>query len=339
MHNLYFCSVKILVVRFSSIGDIVLTTALVRALQEQVKQVEIHYLTKATFASIVHPNPYIHTVHTIDQSIDEVLPTLKELQFDWVIDLHNNIRTKGLKTKLRRPSKTVRKLNWKKWLLVNLKINRMPNVHIVDRYFETVAHLGVKADGRPGEFFIEPANEVTLADWNLRPHDFVAIAIGAQRATKCLPEQKIIDMVDRIDGTVVLIGGPTDVARAEAIVVGTKKEIVNTVGKLNLQQSTSVVKKAKHLITHDTGMMHIASCFDVPMATVWGNTVPDFGMYPYQPNNKTYSIHEVQGLACRPCSKIGSEKCPKGHFKCMVNQDLAKIVDSIHSELTPGSVK
>ena len=322
---------KILVVRFSSIGDIVLTTPVVRALKEQLSNTEIHFLTKEQFGSIVTSNPNIDTVHTIQKSIDEVLPQLKAEQFDWIIDLHNNVRTKGLKMKLRRPTKTFRKLNVEKWLLVNAKVNRMPEIHVVDRYFEAVAHLGVKADGKSCDFFIESKNEVNLADWKLKPNDFVAIAIGAQRATKCLPEHKIIELVNQVEGAVVLVGGPTDIEKADAIVKGVQGKVVNTVGHLSLQQSASVVKQAKFLVTHDTGMMHIASCFDVSMATVWGNTVPDFGMYPYQPMNKTYSIHEVQDLGCRPCSKIGSEKCPKGHFKCMVNQDLSKIMDSMHN--------
>lgn len=321
---------KILFVRFSSIGDVVLTTPVVRATKEQVADAEIHYLTKSTFESIIAPNPNVSKVFTIEKSIEEVLPELKAEQYDWIIDLHNNIRTKGLKSKLRRPSKTFRKLNWEKWLLVNAKINKLPDVHVVDRYFETVKHLGVQPDGKPGDFIIQPENEVQLLDWKLESKQYITIAIGAQHETKCLPAEKLIELIDQIKGPVVLVGGPTDVSKAEAIISGTDKEIVNTVGELNLQQSASLVKQSKHLITHDTGMMHIASCFEVPMSTVWGNTVPDFGMYPYQPSNKTYTIHQVEGLKCRPCSKIGSETCPKKHFDCMLKQDISYLIKSIN---------
>lgn len=320
---------KILFVRFSSIGDIVLTSPVIRATKSQLPDAEIHYLTKSRFASILNPNPNIKKVHTVESSIDEVMKDLKSEQFDWVIDLHNNIRTKGLKSKLRRPYRTFRKLNKEKWLLVNFKINRMPDLHVVDRYFETVDHLGVKPDGQHGDFFIEPENEVDLTDWNLKGKDYTAIAIGAQHATKCLPEHKIIELVNLIEGDVVLLGGPSDVSKAEAILDGANRKLVNTVGKLNIQQSASLVKSAKHVISHDTGLMHIASCFEVPMSTVWGNTVPDFGMYPYQPRNKTYTIHEVEGVNCRPCSKIGSEKCPRKHFDCMEKQNISYIIKNI----------
>jgi len=320
--------VKILFVRFSSIGDVVLTTPVLRATKTQLKDVEIHYLTKQSFASIVSVNPHVSKVYSIQKSIDEVISELKEEEYDWIIDLHNNIRTKGLKSKLRRPSKTMRKLNKEKWMLVNLKINKMPKLHVVDRYFETVTHLGIKPDGQPCDFTIEASNEVDLSKWNLQPRSFVTIAIGAQHATKCLPVEKLVELIQRIESLVVLIGGPTDEAKAEEILKLTDKTVVNTVGQLNLQQSASMVKQSMHLITHDTGMMHIASSFEIPMTTVWGNTVPDFGMYPYQPTHKTYSVHQVEGLKCRPCSKIGSETCPKKHFNCMMQQDLEQIAES-----------
>jgi ADP-heptose:LPS heptosyltransferase len=328
--NLYFYHVKILFVRFSSIGDVVLTTPVLRATKEKYPAAEIHFLTKEQFGPIITPNPNVSKVYTIKKSIDERLPELKEEQYDWVIDLHNNVRTKGLKLKLRRPSKTFRKLNKEKWLLVNAKIDRMPDIHVVDRYFEAVAHLGVRPDGKPCDFFIEPSNEVDLLDWSLTPKKFVAIAIGAQHATKCLPVEKLVALIDDIEDPIVLVGGPTDEKQAQSIAEKLTKEITNTVGKLNLQQSASLVKQAKHLITHDTGMMHIASSFEIPMSTVWGNTVPEFGMYPYQPNKKTYSIHQVEGLKCRPCSKIGSETCPKKHFDCMMKQDISYLQESIN---------
>lgn len=320
---------KILFVRFSSIGDVVLTTPVIHATKEQIDNVEIHYLTKKPFLSIVEPNPNVSKVYTIEKSVDEVIGQLKDERYDWIIDLHNNIRTKGLKSKLRFPSKTFRKLNVEKWLLVNAKINRMPDLHVVDRYFEAVKHLGVKPDGKSGDFIIQLEDEVDLMDWKLQPKAFVTIAIGAQHETKCLPVEKLVELIDLINDPVVLVGGPTDEAKAQDILSKSKKEIVNTVGELNLQQSASLVKQSKHLITHDTGMMHIASCFAVPMSTVWGNTVPDFGMYPYQPENKTYSMHQVDGLKCRPCSKIGSESCPKKHFDCMLKQDISAIAESI----------
>lgn len=331
MPKYYLCIVKILIVRFSSIGDIVLTSPVVRALKEQLADVEIHYLTKKAFGPILETNPNVSSVFTIEKSIEEVVAELKKENYDWIIDLHNNIRTKGLKSKLRRPSKTFRKLNVEKWLLVNAGVNKLPDLHVVDRYFETVRHLGVAPDGKPGDFFITTENEVNPAEFGLEAGTYVSIAIGAQHETKCLPAEKLIELISKLDRPVVLIGGPTDQEKAGQIVNGLSKKIVDTCGKLNLQQSASLVKQGAHLITHDTGMMHIASCLEVPMTTVWGNTIPGFGMYPYLPGKEDqYSIHEVKQLKCRPCSKIGYDACPKKHFDCMNKQDIAKIIEEIN---------
>ncbi|MFT6245599.1 MAG: ADP-heptose:LPS heptosyltransferase [Salibacteraceae bacterium] len=332
---------KILIVRFSSIGDIVLTSPVIRGLKEQLgkqskklseqgsEPVELHYLTKKSFSSIVSSNPRVDKVFAIEKSVDEVIMDLKKEQYDWVIDLHNNIRSKSLKSKLQKPSKTVRKLNWKKWMLVKLKINRMPALHIVDRYFETVNHLDVKNDGKECEFYINPENEVNVQQ-QFGFDSYLSVAIGAQFATKRLPTAKLIEVLAKVKTPVVLIGGSDDSDVANEICEALKENtIINACGKFNLQQSASIVRQSQHLLTHDTGMMHIASCFGVSMTTVWGNTVPDLGMYAYLPSGKAKAIiHEVKDLSCRPCSKIGFQKCPKGHFKCMEMQDVGSITSS-----------
>lgn len=322
---------KILIVRFSSIGDIVLTSPIIRGLKEQLTNVEVHYLTKNQFTSIVASNPRINKVFSIEKSVDEVISELKLENYDWVIDLHNNIRTKSLKSKLKKPSKTVRKLNWKKWLLVKLKINQMPKLHIVDRYFEAVNHLGVQNDGKECEFFIDSENEVDVkVDFGFET--YLSVAIGAQFATKRLPTSKLIEILSSVQIPIVLVGGKTDEDIAlEICAAETIKTVVNACGNYNLQQSASIVKQSIHLLTHDTGMMHIASCFAIPMTTVWGNTVPDLGMFAYLPSGKaSATVHEVLGLSCRPCSKIGFQKCPKGHFKCMEEQNVGEIVKTLN---------
>lgn len=323
---------KILIIRFSSIGDIVLTTPVLRCLKNQLADVEIHYLTKSKFKSLIENNPIIDKVITMDSSIDEVLARLQSENYDRVVDLHHNLRTLALKRKLGKPTLSFNKLNVQKWLLVNFKMNRMPDVHIVDRYLDTVKSLGVKNDNLPCEFYISPENVVDVkAEYSLEPKHYLAVAIGAQFATKTLPISQLIQILAKIDTPIVLLGGPEDDEKAAKIMAGLKaKNIQNLCGKLNLQQSASVVKQSKVLLTHDTGLMHIASCFEIPVVSVWGNTVPELGMYPYYPQKpELYSIHEVKNLSCRPCSKIGFQSCPKKHFKCMMDQDLEGIASKI----------
>ena len=234
-----------------------------------------------------------------------------------------------MKFKLRRPSKSINKLNWKKCLFVQLKINTMPRKHIVDRYFETVASLGVKNDQKPCEYFISENDEVNVTEkLGVLPNEFVAIAIGAQFKTKKMPKELLVKIISKLKEPVVLMGGAMDADLAKELIALPSNSIIkNACGGFNLSESASIVKQSKRLITNDTGMMHIATCFSVQIDSVWGNTVPDLGMYPYYPNAKDkFSIHEVKGLNCRPCSKIGFQDCPKKHFDCMKKQNVQEIV-------------
>lgn len=326
---------KLLVVRFSSIGDIVLTTPILRALKNQLSEVEIHYLTKKAFTGILDQNPFIDQLITIDQHIDEVVSRLKNEQYDFIIDLHKNARSLSLKRKLRVKSLSFPKLNIEKWLLVNFKWNKMPKVHIVDRYFEAVKSLGVKNEQHLCDFFIAAKDEIdTQSAFGFESGKYVSVAIGAQFATKRLPVSKIVEILKKIDSPIVLVGGPTDKVSAQEIINHLPDStITSACGNFNLGQSASIVKQSAVLLTHDTGLMHIATCFKVPILSVWGNTVPDLGMYPYYPQNpELFSIHEVENLKCRPCSKIGYSKCPKGHFKCMMEQDVEGIAEEIRNK-------
>ena len=323
---------KVLVVRFSSIGDIVLTTPVVRALKNQLN-CEVHFITKKSFKEILVNNPSIDKLFTIEKSINEIISDLKAEKYDCIIDLHKNVRTLALKRKLGSKSYSFPKLNFQKWLLVNFKRNAMPNIHIVERYFETVKPLGVKNDYLPCDYFIGSKDEInTTQSFGLAPKSFVAIAIGAQFATKRMPFNKLNEVISKIQKPIVLVGGPTDKNLAEEL-VATNPElpIFSACGNFTLSQSASIVKQASVLLTNDTGMMHIATCFSIPTVSVWGNTVPELGMYPYFPkSNENFSIHEVKGLKCRPCSKIGYKECPKKHFDCMHLQDASAIANDVN---------
>jgi ADP-heptose:LPS heptosyltransferase len=341
---------KILVIRFSSIGDIVLTTPVVRGLKQQLGA-EVHYLTKRSFRAIVDPNPYIDKVYAIDKRVGEVLPALRAEGYDAVVDLHKNLRSRQVRLALwRTPFHAFDKLNWEKWLLVRFQVDRLPALHIVDRYLEAAAPLGVRNDGRGLDYFIPPEEEVDVGQWladnkttdneafppvlgrraevafpTRLPHpdnestnnEFIAFAIGAAHATKRLPREQLIAVCRGIDRPVFLLGGPGDAEEGAAVAAAAGAHVFNACGRLSLHQSASVLRQAAAVITHDTGLMHIAAAFGKPIVSVWGNTVPAFGMYPYLPEGPAPAIIEVEGLTCRPCSKIGYQACPQGHFRCM----------------------
>ncbi|MFM7767899.1 MAG: glycosyltransferase family 9 protein [Bacteroidota bacterium] len=323
---------KLLFIRFSSIGDIVLTTPVVRCVSSQLQGVEVHYLTKPSFAGILKSNPYIHKVHELHEDVNQMLNQLKAEQFDFVVDLHHNIRSSRFRLGLGVPSAAFPKLNIQKWLLVNLKWNRMPDMHIVDRYFKTVESLGVRYDGAGLDYFIPETDRV---DFRVLPEThrsgYVAMVIGAQHATKRMPASRLNELAAKLKLPVVLLGGKDDHQSGEEIAKGNESNVINLCGKYNLNQSASLVHDAKVVIAHDTGLMHIAAAFRKKIISLWGNTVPDFGMTPLLPSGIGAShIFEVEGLACRPCSKIGYDKCPKGHFKCMTEIDLDAVVRKAH---------
>ena len=317
--------VKFLIIRFSSIGDIVLTTPVVRHLKKYVEGAEVHFLTKKKFSEIVEHNPYIDKVHLYDRNFGQLVSELRDELFDYIIDLHHNLRTARLRTRLRVLTFSFDKLNLKKWLLVNFKVNKMPDVHIVDRYMETVKFFVSENDNEGLDYFIPKKDEVDLSV--LPPEfqgDYVGLVIGAFHNTKKMPTDRLIELCEKIDQPVVILGGAGDKSEAEKIASRNKSKFFNACGQFNLNQSASLVRQAQLIITHDTGLMHIAAAFKKKIISLWGNTVPEFGMYPYLAD-KNSKIVQVEGLKCRPCSKIGFSRCPKKHFKCMNDINLEEI--------------
>jgi len=313
--------IKFLIIRFSSIGDIVLTSPVVRNIKEQVENAEIHYLTKPQFKSIVESNPHIDQVHVLKRSEKETIRELKLMHFDYIIDLHRNIRTAKFKNRLRIISFSFDKLNKEKWLLVNFKKNKMPNVHIVDRYMDTLKVFDVKNDKKGLDYFIPKKDEVNLVEISEElKNGFIGVVVGAFHNTKKLTKEKLISICNKLEKPIILIGGQENKDEAEEVKKAVGNTIYNTCGEYNINQSASLVKQANVILTPDTGLMHIASAFKKKIISVWGNTVPEFGMYPYLPHLDS-EIMEVKGLKCRPCTKIGFKACPKKHFKCINDLD------------------
>lgn len=320
-------SYKILVIRFSSIGDIVLTTPIVRALKQQLKNVEIHYLTKKTNYSLLQNNKYIDKIHLLEDA--DLLKKLRSNKFDYIVDLHNNLRTLKIKAMLGVKSKAFPKLNLKKFLLVNFKINKLPNIHIVDRYFEATSKLGVTNDKKGLDFFLQEEDFVSPDALPLDFHDgYIAIVVGSKHFTKQMPLNILAQICKGLEKPIILLGDKTDYAKAFKIEKEIGSKVFNGCGAYNINQSSALIKNSLGVITADTGLMHIASALDKNIICLWGNTVMDFGMYPYRAENsqaQTYNF-EIKNLSCRPCSKLGYKQCPKKHFKCMNNQNVEEIV-------------
>jgi ADP-heptose:LPS heptosyltransferase len=226
---------------------------------------------------------------------------------------------------------TVHKLNWKKWLYVTFKTNRLPDRHMVDRNLDTINTFISERDSEGLDYFIPKGEEIEAKSLPLAfQQGYIGLSIGAQHKTKMLPLESLVELCSLLKYPVAILGGPDDQATGEAIVSSLPdKKLFNACGKFNIHQSASLVKQAKVLITHDTGLMHIGAAFQKPIISVWGNTVPRFGMYPYRSDSGSIQF-EVKSLKCRPCSKIGYKQCPRKHFKCMKEQDLEGMAEAAH---------
>jgi heptosyltransferase-2 len=328
---------KVLVIRFSSIGDIVLTTPVLRCLKQQRPDVEIHYLTKHAYKNLLSQNPYISKLHYLHDELDDVIEPLKAEKYDYIIDLHNNLRTMRVKKALNVQSYSFRKLNVQKWLLTNMRLNLMPDMSIVDRYLETVKPLKVNNDGKGLDYYLPTDqhltnNDIPMSHWG----GYVGCVIGGSCGTKQLPLEQWKKFCDRIPYPVMLMGGPEDREDGNEIAAQDPIKIYNSCGKFNLNESAELVKIARVIVSNDTGLMHVAAAYQKPIVSLWGNTSPDMGMFPYYGYNNLKEriapqsiIVENKALGCHPCSKIGYARCPKKHFKCMNDLDMIVVSNAV----------
>jgi len=309
--------VKILVIRFSAIGDILLTFPVVEALVDKYPSAEIHFLTKPSNEPVLDLLSNKVQPRFLQESLVQTAKQLRGERYDLVIDLHNNLRTFLLQVFLMKGSwHRFRKLNFQKWLFTAFKWNTLPKVHVVDRYAQA-------ASVRPASVNLAVSNTNVVESL---PSHYVAWVMGATFSTKQFPLSKLIETIERLDMPIILLGGKKENLLASSLQAHFPS-LISLVGKTSLSEAATVLSKAKVVVTNDTGLMHLAAFYAKPMVCIWGNTVPAFGMYPYQSAPVFHA--QVSDLSCRPCSKIGHNTCPKGHFQCMLNQHSVEISEQI----------
>ena len=332
---------KLLIIRFSSIGDIVLITPLLRAIKAQMKsEVEIHVLTKRSFAGVLEANPHVDRIHTIEDNVNEVIPQLREEHFDRIIDLHSNLRSAQVKRALGAPSTSLNKYNIQKWLWVNLGINKMPNRHIVERYFDTLKPLHIENDNTGLEYYI-PAGKGLSSDTipSIMKSPFIAFAIGAAHEGKKMSPDHLVEVCKAIRKPLVLIGGSEDRNLGEAIAQACGDKVYNSCGQWSLHQSADAVRRSALVVAGDTGMMHIASAFKKRILSLWGCTKPGLGMYPYLPDSASIILEPTKSDSFQPlshpCSKLGN-RCKHGmNNRCIDHISVTQVVAAIETLWVP----
>lgn len=315
---------KILCIRFSSIGDIILTSPIIRALKKRYPSAEIHIVTKVQNAQLWSANPYVHHVHAYQGNLWSLASELRKIGFDAIVDLHKNVRSFLLSALLLKIPYQINKFSAERKHWVKTKINTLPQKHIVDRYFDALVKLDIKNDPEGLDFYIPMDQEIIPSDYGI-VGPYVVYAIGGQHITKVLSYPKMVELCERLLAKIVLIGDAKDAVFGERLESLFPDKVINLCKQTSIGQSASLMKQSEYVISHDSSMMHIAAALKKKIYVIWGSTHKGFGMYPYQTE---YVSLEMTNLPCRPCSTQGTNVCPLGHFDCMHKISLDPLIDS-----------
>lgn len=304
---------RFLLVRLSSMGDVVLTTPLIRALHRRFPEAEIHFLTRRQYKPLLQYHPQLTAVHEWPPA-----NPLRDLLWEGVIDLQKNLRTLPLRWQLRyRTFSSFPKENFRKWLMVRLKKPSLLR-HVVERYGMALRRWGICPDELgPLEVYVPEAIEEKIHSLllsSLGEGPRVAVGLGGTYKTKRWLIEYYEVLLNRLKLPVILLGGESEAKEAESLARMLSVPVVVGAGRFSLLETTAAIRLARLLITHDTGTAHLGAAMGTPTVVLWGNTVPEFGMTPW----KVPHINiEVKSLPCRPCSKLGYSMCPRGHHDCM----------------------
>lgn len=316
---------RILVIRFSSIGDVLLTAPALVSLRAAIHgPCEIHFLTKSTMRPVVEGfGALVDGIHTIDRATSEVTEVLQAAKMDYIVDLHSNVRSRAIKRAIGCVAFTLKKENLAKWMLVR-GWQKHPVAHIVERYIDTFrgAFGANTPDAWPAIF--ESAVLPSGFDRSAGPWEI--IAVGAAHAGKQMPlklMQSLILKAQAKGHRTVLIGGNGDAETAGILSKGFDYSVVNLVGKTSIGESAALIRAAERAYSGDTGMMHLAAAMETPVTSIWGCTRPSLGMSPWRPTDGSVEILPEGRDPMRPCSKLGNRCRFNGESECMHRHTFA----------------
>jgi lipopolysaccharide heptosyltransferase II len=319
---------KFLIIRFSSIGDVILTTPLVRCLRAKFPTAQIDFLIKKEFSVVLSNNPNLSNIITFDKNagkgeLSRIRQFVKQNKYSHILDIQKNIRSVFIASCSGAVVTSFSKKILPRDLLIRFGINTYKEIKPVYlRYFESVSELGIKYDGNGTEVFptaSETENVIEILKQNQIPSGMpmLVIAPGAQWENKRWPEQGFATASDTFCSQTgaypVLIGGPGDVEICRKVQTLMKAPSLNLAGKLSLMGSASILSKANMVFTNDTGMLHMAQAMKTAVVAVYGPTTRELGFFPLPENSRVAEID----ISCRPCTQKGLHSCPKKHFRCM----------------------
>jgi len=328
-------SPRILAVRFSSMGDLVLTTPLLRAMRHRHPSAHITLVTKREYAPLFTQNPRVNEVIAWDprSSLLGLAVQLRRGRFTHRLDLHGSLRSAVLRLLVGGRWGRYPKHRLARAMLVRTKRDlyrdRRP---VAERYFDAAQDLDVRPDDDPPEVFLHAdamrAADRFLRDRGLGRRTLVAVAPGAAKATKRWPErhwQTLVGTLVEAGREVVILGGPGDQDVASRLAERGAPHAASAAGLLDLQGSGALLKRARVAVGGDTGVVHLATAVGTPVVTLMGPTVSAFGFLPYRARATVLE----RNLPCRPCSIMGSDRCPLGHHACLETLPPDEVVEAL----------
>ncbi len=343
---------KILIIRLSSLGDVVLTSPLIRVLRRKFPRAQIDFLVRREYADLVKYNPHLSRVWEFDarsgfRGLLDWRKRLRREKYQIILDVHRNIRSLIWSSAL--PETRVLRVNknqFLRFLLVKFKINLYRRVYgriipVWEKYLRTGADLGLEPDGHGLELFLPPESEENISrflqelpsggKWK------VVVAPGARHFTKRWPAEYFVRVIcalkERHGLNTILVGGPDDVSVGESILAQLEQGVaISTMGKFTITETAALIKRAHLFLSNDSGLMHVAAAFNRPLIALFGSTVEELGFFPF---SEQATVLEVRGLKCRPCSHIGRAECPKEHFRCMKDLTPEQVLAAAERKLFP----
>ena len=339
---------KTLIIRFSSIGDIALSSLLVRTLHQRFPSARIDFVIKSEFAELVAHNPYLTQVYALPVGgtfgdLHRLRSTIKPSSYDLIIDIHDSLRSRFLSIGAQRVVR-INKRKLARFLLVHTSWDTYrfwggaPSVAL--RYLEPVQHLDVKDDGNgleihlPAEARLRAATIVQQV--GIVPADRVlAVCPGAKHGNKIWLAERFAEVATRASreagAALVLLGGRDDAERCAEIETAIRRSaphatVTNLAGSLSLLETAAVMERCTAVVTNDSGLMHLAACCKRSVVAVFGPTVRQFGFFPFGTEN---SVVEHPHLSCRPCTHIGLPQCPRKHFRCMEEIGADQVYENV----------
>ncbi len=305
---------KVLVIRLSSLGDILLTTPLLRALKNLNPNLSIDFLLRQEYVEALELNPNINQLFFFTRNDFENLKLLNQLsgkKYDLIIDLQNNLRSRGIVSKLKGNKLRFDKKSFQKILLVKTKINLLKTAPPIPVRYASVID-GLELDSKGLELITDKQPSAILKSKN----NLIGISPGSRHFTKRWPAEYFIQLSRFLlqnNFNVVIFGGKSD-SEICRYINQQIPEIINLQNDNDLLQTAADMKLCSAVVCNDSGMMHTASAVGVKVLAIFGSSVKEFGFAPY---NCKSLILENNSLSCRPCSHIGRESCPEMHFRCM----------------------